>query len=84
MRLKINIKVAFFMEYSKTKRSKILLSPTLPHPPFLSPVFKTFVTHPPKINELDTAVTATPVLRPDTPQKNLERAQVQGLSNLIV
>ena len=45
------------------KSYKIWLSPTLPPPYFLSPFFTTFVTHPPKINELDTVVTTTPVLR---------------------
>ena len=40
----------------------MILSPTLPPPYFLSPFFKTFVTHPPKINELDTVV--TPPLSP--------------------
>ena len=36
------------------------MSPTIPPSPphFLPPFFKPFVTHPPKINELDTAVTA--------------------------
>ena len=46
------------------EKVKILLSSTLPPPYFLSPFFKTFVTHPPKINELDNVVTPTPVLRP--------------------
>ena len=45
------------------------LSPTLPPSYFLLPFFKTFVTHPPKINELDTVVTSTPVLRPWQPPK---------------
>ena len=43
----------------------------------LSPFFKPFVTHPPKINVLNTVVTATP--DPDTSppqrQRELERAQ---------
>ena len=51
------------------EKVKILMSPTLPPPYFLSPFFKTFVTHPPKINELDTVVTPTPVLRPWQPPK---------------
>ena len=51
------------------EKVKILLSPTLSPPYVLSPFFKTFVTHPPKINELDTAVTPTPVLRPWQPPK---------------
>ena len=53
--VKINRKVTFFIEYSGQK-VKILLSPTLPPPYFLSPFFKTFVTHPPKINELNTHI----------------------------
>ena len=51
------------------KKVKILLSPTLPPPYFLSPFFKTFVTHPNNINELDTVVTPTLVLRPWHPLK---------------
>ena len=53
-----------FYQAQQDKEVKILLSPTLPPPYFLSPFFKDFVTHPRKINELDTAVTVTPVLRP--------------------
>ena len=66
MRVKINKKVALFIEYSTDKKVKILLSPTLPTPMFLSPFI---VTHPPKINELVTFVTATPVLRHWHPPK---------------
>ena len=51
------------------EKVKILLSPTLPLHYFLSPFFKPFVTHPPKINELDTVVIPTPVLRPWQPPK---------------
>ena len=74
--IKNNQESGIFIEHSKTKRSKYCChQPFLPPPPpFLSPFFKTFVTHPPKINELDTAGTATPILRPDTPQKILKRA----------
>ena len=48
------------------KKVKILLSPTLPPPHFSSPFFKTFVTHPSNINELDTVVThpCPPTLTP--------------------
>ena len=53
-----------FLSSQQHKKVKILLSPTLPPPYFLSPFFKTFVTHPLNINELDTVVTPTPVLRP--------------------
>ena len=51
--------MAFFIEYNKRKKSKYCYNPpTLPPPPhFLSPSFKTFVTHHRKINNLDTAVT---------------------------
>ena len=57
--LKINSKVAFFIEYRRTKGQSIVVT----HPStlyFLLPFFKIFVTHSPKINELDTVVTATP------------------------
>ena len=49
---------------SHSSFSASALSPTLPPFYFLLPFFNTFVTHPPKINELDTVVTSTPVLRP--------------------
>ena len=58
------------------KKSKYCCHPPFHPPYFLSPFFKIFVTHPPKINDLDTVVTATPVLRPDIPQ-NLECALVE-------
>ena len=51
------------------KRSKIVVTYPPPPPNFSSPIFKTFVTHPPNINELDTVVTATPVRRPWHPAK---------------
>ena len=66
-RVNINKNVAFLLT-TVGQKIKILLSPTLP-PPY----FKTFVTHPPKINELDTVVTATPCPPTLTPP-NLERA----------
>ena len=40
----------------------VVTHPSTPY--FMSPLFKTFVTHSPKINKLDTVVTPTPVLRP--------------------
>ena len=52
-----------------THPSTFLLSPTLPPPYFLSPFFKTFVTHPPKISELDTVVTTPLSSDPDNPPK---------------
>ena len=52
-----------FIEYRRTK-DIVVTHPFTPPPNFLSPFFKPFITHPPKINELDTVVTATPVLRP--------------------
>ena len=58
-----------FYLVQKDEKVKILLSPTLPPPYFMSPFFKNFVTHPPKINELDTVVTPTLVLRPLQPPK---------------
>ena len=62
--LKINRKVAFLLSTVGQKSQNTVVShPSTPH--FLSPFFTTFVTHPPKINELDTVVTnTTPVLRP--------------------
>ena len=47
----------------------------------MSPFFKTFVTHPPKINELDTVQLSPPPLSsdPDNPQ-NLERAPNASMS----
>ena len=61
--VKINRKVAFYIDYSRIKSQNIVV--THPSPPyFLSPFFKTFVTHPLKINEFNTVVTDTPVLRP--------------------
>ena len=63
MYVKINRKVAFLSSTVGQKSQNIVvIHPSTPL--FLSPFFKTFVTHPPKISELDTAVTATPVLRP--------------------
>ena len=82
MCIKINRKVAFFIQYSRTKKSKYCWHPP---PYFLSPFFKTFVTHPPKINEKTifkkitkikikiTVVTPPLSSDPDNPQ-NLERA----------
>ena len=67
--------MAFFIWHSRTKTSKYCC-----HPPFHPPIFcrrrffKTFVTHPPKINELDTVVTPTPCPPTLTTPKNLERA----------
>ena len=72
-------KVAFFVE-SVAQKVTILLSPTLPPPYFSSPFFKTFVTHPPNINELDTVVTPTPVLRPWYPLKIWNVHQQGGLA----
>ena len=61
--LKINRKVAFFIEYRRTKSQNIVV--TRPSTPlFFVAILQIFVTHPPKINELDTVLTATPVLRP--------------------
>ena len=51
------------------KKSKYCCHPPFHPPIFLSPFFKTFVTHPPKINELDTVVTPTLILRPLQPPK---------------
>ena len=64
-------KVAFFIEYSRTKKSNIVVT----HPYTLLFV----VAHPPKINELNTVVTATSDLDTPPPKKKkkreLERAQ---------
>ena len=68
--VRINRKVTFFIEYSRAKKSKYCCHPPFhPNTYFLSPFFKTFVTHPPKINELNTVVTPTAVLRPWHPSK---------------
>ena len=65
----------FLSSTARQKNQNIVV--THPSTPlFLSPFFKNFVTHPPKINELDTAVTAT--FDPDNPQ-NLERVLVEPL-----
>ena len=45
----------------------VVTHPATPH--FLLPSFKTFVTHPPKINESDNVVTPTPSSDPDNPPK---------------
>ena len=51
--------LAFLLSTIGQKSQNIVVThPSTPY--LLSPFFKTFVTHPPKINELDTAVTATP------------------------
>ena len=73
MCIKINRKVAFLISTVGRKSQNMVVTPP-PPPYFLSLFFKTFVTHPPKINELDTVVTPTPVLRPLTTPQNLERA----------
>ena len=61
---KIKEESGIFYRVQQDEKVKILLSPTPPPPYFLSPLFKTFVIHPPKLHELDTAVTPTPILRP--------------------
>ena len=66
------LKWHFFLSRQWHKKVKILLSPTLPSPYFSLPFFKSFVTLPPNINELDTVVTLPLSSDPDTPQ-NLER-----------
>ena len=70
--------IFYLVQYNE--KVKILLSPTLPAPYFLSPFFNIFVTHPPKINELDTVVTPTPVLWPWQPPKiwNVLHGQVNS------
>ena len=51
----------FFVEPVAQKNQNIVI--TRPSTPYFSSQFlKTFVTHPPNINELDTVVTPTPVL----------------------
>ena len=57
-------KVALFCRANSTKKSKYCCHPSFHPPIFCRHSFKTFVTHPPNINELDTVVTPTPVLRP--------------------
>ena len=58
-----------FYRVQKDKKVEILLSPTLPLPYFLLPFFKTFVTHPPKINELKLLSSLPLSSDPDTPPK---------------
>ena len=63
MCIKINGKWHFLSSTVGQKSLNIdVTHPSTPN--FLSPLFKIFVTHPPKINELDTVVTPTAVLRP--------------------
>ena len=74
MHVKINRIVAFVIEYCGTTKSKSCC-----HPPF-HPLnlcrnsLKIFVTHPPKISELDTVVTITPCPQTLTIPQNLEHA----------
>ena len=50
--------MAFLSSRVGLKSQNIVVThPTAPY--FLSPLFKTFATHPPKINEFDTVVTPT-------------------------
>ena len=61
------LKVAFFVEpVAQKSQNTVVTHPSNPY--FSSPFFKTFVTLPPNINELDTVVTPTPVLRPWHPK----------------
>ena len=65
MCIKINREVAFLSSTEGRKsQNNDVTHPSTPPPHFLSPFFKTFVTHPPQINELDAVVTPTPLLRP--------------------
>ena len=72
---RVKRKVAFFIEYSRTKKVEILLSPTFPPYYLLSPFFKPFVTHPPKLNELNNVVTPPP----PSPLKKRELESAQDL-----
>ena len=62
-------KVAFLLNTVGQKSQNMVVTHHSTRPSFWSPFFTTFVTHLPKINELDTVVTITPVPDPDTPSK---------------
>ena len=73
MCIKINRKATFLSSTVGRKSQNIVVThPSTPY--FLSSFFKTFVTHPPKINELDSVV---------TPQ-NLERAPCGAIFSKIL
>ena len=75
-------KVAFFCRASSIKKSKYCCHPPFyppPPPSFSLPFLKTFVTHPPNINDWILLSPRPLSYDPDTPQ-NLERAlRVQNL-----
>ena len=64
MCIKVKRKVAFFLSSTVGRKSLNIVVTHPSTPLFFVAILKTFVTHPPKINELDTVVTPTPVLRP--------------------
>ena len=55
---------SYFLSSQWHKKSQNTVVTHQSTPYFSSQFFKTFVTHPPNINKLDTVVTPTPVLRP--------------------
>ena len=80
MCIKINRKVAFLSSTAgRNSLNIVVIHPSTPLF-FVAPFFKTFVTHPPKINELDTVVTRPCPPTLTTPQ-NLERALVRTSGN---
>ena len=78
-------KVAFLLNTVGQKSKYGCHPPFHPPPHFLSPFFTNFVSHPPKINELDTVVTITPVLRPWHPLKiwNMHKVPLRFVFGLL-
>ena len=81
------IQNAVFLNWHFCRASSIKKSKYCCYPPFHPHIFcrfKTFVTHPPNINKLDTVVTPPLSSNPDTPKRKIWNVHLEDREDIEV